>query len=84
MKRPKLTYIFAIFLILMLGITGCAKKGICDACGKKAVLYKFTTTASLLGFEQSNTSNLCSDCLDDAIKAAESDPLTTFTYEKIE
>lgn len=84
MLKAKKIISIALIMLMMLCVAGCAKKGKCDACGKNAVLYRFTTTAGILGIEQSNTSKLCSDCLDDAIKAADADPLTTYTYEKIE
>lgn len=85
MKKNKKILAIIVTALLMLSITGCAKKGACEACGKKAVLYRFTTTSSLLGFSESNTSKLCSDCLDEAIKAIDEDGmgLTTYTYEEI-
>ena len=84
-KRFKLLTV-VIAMLLMVSISGCAKKGICESCGKKAVLYRFTTTSGLLGIESSNTLKLFEDCMDEAIRTIDNEGLglTTYTYEKIE
>ncbi len=85
MQRAKKVLIIAATVFLMFGVTGCAKKGTCEACGKRAVLYRFTATSSLLGLSDNYSSKLCSDCLDKAIKAVDEEGmgLTTYTYEEI-
>ena len=85
MRKIKKTLAFMVIMLLMLVTSGCAKKGICEECGKKAVLYRFTTTTGMLGVNDTNTSKLCADCLDEAISEIDSDGLglTTYTYEEI-
>ena len=84
MKENKILTVILLCLLVTI-FTGCSKKGTCEACGKKAVLYRFTTTTGVLGINQTKTTKLCEDCLDDAIRAIDVDGmgLTTYTYEEI-
>ncbi|MCR5237576.1 MAG: hypothetical protein K6E34_10295 [Lachnospiraceae bacterium] len=86
MKKLKKSAVLVLAVLLMLGTSGCAKKGICESCGKKAVLYRFTMTASFLGFGESETYKLCEDCMDEIIKGIDEDGmgLTSYSYEKNE
>lgn len=90
MKIKKITK--AIVTVITVGIvavsfTGCTNqlKGTCEACGKTAPLYKFTATASIMGYSDSSSYNLCKDCCDKAKDAIASDGLgiTTYTCEPI-
>ena len=84
MKNKKIVCL-ALVLLLLLVLTGCAKKGICEKCGRKAVLYRFTTTSGLLGVNDTNTTKLCEECMDEEIEAIDNEGLgiTTYTFEKI-
>ena len=87
MRKSKRVIAIAFAVVLMMATAGCgAKKGTCEACGKTAVLYRFTATASLLGYSESTSADICKDCLEDAKKAADEQGLgiTSYTYEKID
>ena len=68
--------------------TGCSNqvKGTCEACGRTAPLFEFSTTASLMGYSNSSSAKLCKSCCDEAIAAVESDGwgITSYTCNPIE
>ena len=84
MKNKKMVFLTLVMLVLLV-FSGCTKKGTCEKCGKKAVLYRFTTTSGLLGVSDTNTSKICEECMDEEIRAIDNDGLglTTYTYEEI-
>ncbi len=73
-------------MLLVLSLAGCEKKGVCEWCGNKTVLYRFTETSSLLGIKETKTFKLCEECMDEEISRIDSEDfgLTTYTHEKIE
>ena len=85
-KKVIVTVIAAVSVGAML--TGCSNqlKGTCEACGKTAPLYEFTTTASLMGYSSSASYKLCKSCCDEAIKAVDSEGMgiTSYTCNPIE
>ena len=85
-KKAIVTVIAAVSVAAT--FTGCSKqlKGTCEACGKTAPLYEFSTTASLMGYSSSATYKLCKSCCDEAIKSVESEGMgiTSYTCNPIE